>query len=558
MAPLSVTGLLLLVSISCVFACEPIQVETCRGLGYNVTGMPNLVGNELQRDAEFTLNTFQPLIQYGCSAQLKFFLCSVFVPMCTEKINVPIGPCRGLCESVRAKCFPVLHGFGFLWPASLNCSKFPLVNNHEHMCMEGPQDSPSAGETMLSPPVLSPITVQPPSQEHCSRYVHSHVYVYLNRSGCCAPRCDADVLFGPADKKLAEAWLSLWAAMCFVSSLLAVLTFLVDSGGGQARFRYPERPLAFLALCYNLASVGWGVLALAGRNAVACSPDPHAPGRLLLSQDGLANANCAVVFLLLYYFGIAASVWWVVLSAAWFLAAALRWTHDRIQQHSSLFHLAGWGLPAALTIAVLVLRDVDADELTGACFVGNQSTRSLLVFVLIPQALFLVLGVSLLLLGFMALFRSSSAACSSRRDDSGSGSGLVRLGAFGALFAVPAACVVASLVYEYWERDTWLLRAQTPAQQPRPCLWVFLLRLFMTLVVGVTATLWVWSPKTLRAWRRLFRRLGPYKPAPVKCYPIHCYSHPPHQHPQQHKHQPLQRTHKHRKYRQPHGSETTV
>jgi hypothetical protein len=50
---------------------------------------------------------------------------------------------------------------------------------------------------------------------------------------------------------------------------------------------------------------------------------------------------------------------------SWFLAAALRWTHERIQQHSSLFHLAGWGLPAAQTIAVLVLQDVDADELTG-------------------------------------------------------------------------------------------------------------------------------------------------------------------------------------------------
>jgi len=50
---------------------------------------------------------------------------------------------------------------------------------------------------------------------------------------------------------------------------------------------------------------------------------------------------------------------------SWFMAAALRWTHERIQQHSSLFHLAGWGLPATQTIAVLVLQDVDADELTG-------------------------------------------------------------------------------------------------------------------------------------------------------------------------------------------------
>lgn len=46
--------------------CEPIRIEMCRGLGYNVTTMPNLVGHELQGDADFTLQTFSPLIQYGC------------------------------------------------------------------------------------------------------------------------------------------------------------------------------------------------------------------------------------------------------------------------------------------------------------------------------------------------------------------------------------------------------------------------------------------------------------------------------------------------------------
>lgn len=46
--------------------CEPIRIEMCRGVGYNVTAMPNLVGNEIQGEADFTLQTFSPLIQYGC------------------------------------------------------------------------------------------------------------------------------------------------------------------------------------------------------------------------------------------------------------------------------------------------------------------------------------------------------------------------------------------------------------------------------------------------------------------------------------------------------------
>lgn len=37
----------------------------------------------------------------------------------------------------------------------------------------------------------------------------------------------------------------------------------------------------------------------------------------------------------------------------------------RNNRHSSLLQLAAWGVPAALAAAVLVTRDVDADELTG-------------------------------------------------------------------------------------------------------------------------------------------------------------------------------------------------
>uniref|UniRef100_A0A7R9CXB7 Frizzled-4 n=2 Tax=Timema TaxID=61471 RepID=A0A7R9CXB7_TIMPO len=344
--------------------CEPIRVDMCRDIGYNVTGMPNLVGHELQSDADFTLQTFAPLIQYGCSAQLHFFLCSVYVPMCTEKVPAPIGPCKGLCESVRARCFPVLQGFGFPWPAALNCSKFPQENNHQHMCMEGPGEA--AGSGGLVPALVGPDSTKtggPFFGAHlsCYQYGKPNLYVFVNRSGRCAPLCEAHVLWGPEDKRLAEVWLAVWAGLCFLSSLVAVLTFLVDSG----RFRYPERPLGPLALCHVFLGAGWGLRAVAGRAAVACTPDPGDPTRSLLAQDGLENANCAVVFLLLYYFGTAASVWWVLVTLSWCLCSGLRWTHDRVQQHSSLFHLAGWGLPAAQTIAVLVLRDVDADELTG-------------------------------------------------------------------------------------------------------------------------------------------------------------------------------------------------
>lgn len=183
----------LLILINCeplLRTCEPIRVELCTDLGYNMTAMPNLGGNDLQQEADYNLKSFSPLIQYGCSSQLKLFLCSVYVPMCTEKVMNPIGPCRGLCESVRFRCYPVLRGFGFPWPDALNCSRFPSKNNQEHMCMEGPEDM---GVEVAAP-------VHPAVKKHDCKGEAS------NGGEECAPICSSDLMFDESEKKFAEVW----------------------------------------------------------------------------------------------------------------------------------------------------------------------------------------------------------------------------------------------------------------------------------------------------------------------------------------------------------------
>lgn len=71
--------------------CDPIRISMCQNLGYNVTKMPNLVGHELQTDAELQLTTFTPLIQYGCSSQLQ-----VGAPTPPPPSSPPPSPARPL------------------------------------------------------------------------------------------------------------------------------------------------------------------------------------------------------------------------------------------------------------------------------------------------------------------------------------------------------------------------------------------------------------------------------------------------------------------------------
>ena len=486
--------------------CDPIKIELCKGLGYNVTGMPNLVGHKVQQDAELQVHTFTPLIQYGCSNQLKFFLCSVYVPMCTEKVKEPIGPCRPMCLTVQRRCQPVLHEFGFSWPVDLNCSKFPPKNDQNHMCMEGPGEGPEDGP---NPPPKRPTTRWPTpldpyhnrhSPEKCDKFRHSHMYVYINRTERCALKCSENDAFTAEDKYFADIWMSIWAGLCFVSTLFTVLTFVIDS----QRFRYPERPIIFLSMCFNIYSIAFIVRLIAGRDSIACDMDSPS-GKSILIQEGLENTDCAMVFLLLYFFGTASALWWVILTITWFLSAGLKWTHESIQVHSSYFHLAAWAIPAIQTIVILVMRDVDADELTGICYVGNQNTQTLLGFAVAPLLVYLCIGMSFLSAGFFAIFRS-------RNKDKIEGAKtdklevlMVRIGIFSVLYTVPATCVIGCLFYEYANRDSWYKKE---VQASSPKIEIFMLKVFMSLVVGITSGMWIWSTKTVNSWRNFAGKLS--------------------------------------------------
>ena len=56
---------------TCTCACICACACTCTCRNYETTGMPNLLGHQLQGDAKANMETFMPLIQYGCSPDLQ-------------------------------------------------------------------------------------------------------------------------------------------------------------------------------------------------------------------------------------------------------------------------------------------------------------------------------------------------------------------------------------------------------------------------------------------------------------------------------------------------------
>ncbi|XP_046552405.1 secreted frizzled-related protein 3-like [Haliotis rubra] len=106
--------------------CEPIKIPQCRSMPYNMTRMPNLHRHSSQENARLAFERFELLLNQNCSETLLFFLCSIYVPICTISFQPdPIPPCKGVCEKARAGCEPVMNAYNVSWPEALDCSRLP-------------------------------------------------------------------------------------------------------------------------------------------------------------------------------------------------------------------------------------------------------------------------------------------------------------------------------------------------------------------------------------------------------------------------------------------------
>ncbi len=127
--------------------CEPVKIPLCQGIGYNSTKFPNILNHKTQEEAALEVYRFFPLVKLRCSDDLASFLCSVYAPICTV-LETPVPPCRSLCNSARGGCEDLMDRFGFTWPDSLNCDRFPEFG--EEFCVGGNGTS----EATRQPPTM--------------------------------------------------------------------------------------------------------------------------------------------------------------------------------------------------------------------------------------------------------------------------------------------------------------------------------------------------------------------------------------------------------------------
>ncbi|XP_072944582.1 frizzled-10-like [Epargyreus clarus] len=479
--------------------CERIRLKQCQDLGYNWTAMPNLMGHRDQKEAEEAMTSFAGVLSSHCSVHARFLLCSAFAPLCSEQVSGSVSACRALCEEVVEDCKEQLKQ---LSPnVMLDCAAFPLRPNRR-LCMRPPNASELEPEP--PPPPRWPFH-EHELREHGCPPAHTRA-----PTGECWPACGQHARYSQTDKRIAEIWINTLAWFSLLSTSFALLTFCAE----PSRYRYPERPVVWMAACHAIVALSYVTRGWLGAKVVSCAGTT-------LAVDGLASPTCVAFFSLTYYFTLAADAWFANACVAWYLTAASEWSTEALERAAAYLHAVAWGWAGAWTAAALALRRVTADELTGTCGISDAAAAALIG---VPRGALLVTSIALAVGACPGIMRVRRALDS--RGAKRVGRLAARAAAGGLLYLVLAAFASGARVLEARRREAQtnlaLLAAlevgnvehAADSSSVSVCLW---------LSCGIAAGAWAWSRKSAVVWRKA---LCPPRKAPC-CAPPLLRSHHP-------------------------------
>ncbi|KAF3832473.1 hypothetical protein F7725_026138 [Dissostichus mawsoni] len=484
------------------FSCEPIRLRMCQDLPYNTTFMPNLLNHYDQQTAALAMEKYQaknglsqngesiavrsvhlfmanaclsheplrgvkrqahsqrvhlnknemslslpqpfhPMVNLVCSADLRMFLCALYAPVCTVYGQVSM-PCRSLCQRAKDECHKLMEVFGVAWPDDMECNRFPDCDEPYPRVEDLQTDSDPTDESSL--------TVSREYGFWCPRELKMEPdlgYTFMGKKDCSGP-CPS-MFFNQKELNFMRYFIGVVSVVCLAATLFTFLTFLID----VTRFRYPERPIIFYAVCYVMVSLVF-FLGFLLEDRVACNAASPSQFKASTITQGSHNKVCTLFFMVLYFFTMAGSVWWVILTITWFLAAVPKWGSEAIEKKALIFHAVAWGLPGALTVTLLALNKIEGDGISGVCFIGLYDMDALRWFVLAPLCLNVAVSGSLSPVGgHCGSNRVRMEIPLEKENQTKLVKFMIRMGVFSVLYLVPLLTVIGCYLYEHTYRSTW-------------------------------------------------------------------------------------------------------
>ncbi|XP_037786917.1 smoothened homolog isoform X1 [Penaeus monodon] len=480
--------------------CEPLEETTCLGvrLPYRHTSL-DLTGLPSQQVAREHLEFWSRLRNIPrCWAVVQPLLCAVFFPRC-DRSSVQL-PSQKMCVITRGPCRLVEED----WPPYLRCKEdFP------HKCKNSARELKFNTTGQCVPPLVA-------TEEESSWYE--------GVKGC-GIQC-ANPIFTPQEHEDLHQFVATIGGICLACAALTVLTYLID---WRAANKYPVLIIFYINGCFLIASIGFMVQFHPGvRQDLTCRSD----GTLRQAEPSSGgNLSCVVVFVCIYYFMVAGGMWLIILAYSLhtsFKSYAAGLCGEELERRAAYFHLIAWSLPLVLTITIMALAEVEADSLAGICFLSS-AIHIRIGFLLLPVILIVIIGGFFLGRGMMKLIYLKMECCTIISDNANSKivETIIRLAIITITLVTFTAITVYCHIYQYKNQHLWddalrdyimcVSNITADVQDSnrtsckiaeRPSINLYKLHLLALFGAGIIMSSWCWTPNTIQAWKRFFRRVA--------------------------------------------------
>ncbi|XP_012235045.2 protein smoothened isoform X2 [Linepithema humile] len=479
--------------------CIPLQKSTCMGtkLSYSFTTLDFIPEPITQDIIEERLHLLQALKHVPkCWAVVQPFLCSIYLPKCIN--NTVELSSQEMCRMVSGACRMLVNHT--IWPSFAKCDNFKLF---PQLCKNDIRELKFNSSGKCLKPLI-------PTDNALS--------IFDGVEGCGIP-CN-DPLYTLDEHNEIHSFIVWAAGICCAFNLFTIITFLID---WRSANKYPALVIFYINGCFMVSCIGWLVQFTPGsREVIVCRKD----GTLRMSEPSGENLSCVVVFVLVYYFLMAAMVWFVILTYAWHMSfRALGKIQDRIDKKGAYFHLIAWCVPLVLTVTIMALGNIDGNSMTGICFVGYANHAARAGFVLGPILLVVLVGGYFLCRGLYTLIRLkiSSQEIISERASSKIKQTILRMGLFSILTFAAIVITFYCHIYEFqhswqWHRSfrNYMICMITTKysdmseckMDTRPSTGKLQLHLLAPFSAGILMSSWVWTSSTVDTWCRFLKRIS--------------------------------------------------
>lgn len=325
----------------------------------------------------------------------------------------------------------------------------------------------------------------------------------LNERGNCVYKCGTDAFYTTHQKKVVETCILVFSVLCFIFTLFSLITFWTES----TRFKFPERPVLFLTLCYNLLSICFLLKIFYQKSTTIPQVDEmnEFNGISSIKTSDISanqcaiNSQCLAYFIIINYLMISASFWWLIFGLCWWLSTAKQWSPEALERKSGLFHVLAWLVPLASPIAALLFGAIKKTELTGMCTAFG--------FTEIPSLILLIIGAIFIVLSARSLRSLRSSWKNNKLSQV-----MSRILLFGTIFVTPAIISTVLMFFDY-DHD---LRPCLPGEicyQEKRQINIVVIR-YACLLVGGISGVWVWSKKTCLSCRKKITTAQYASPSP--------------------------------------------